>query len=91
MAKRTTLRTKTRLRDFVIFKDPRWKSDWRYKVQPMLEDGMLYTEICSKLNISLCTLHKFLVQQGVVSASIKRNWHTQVFERVSTVYKKSRK
>ena len=83
-------RTKTKLKDFLIIRDPRWKSDWRYKVKPLIEDGLTYKEVAKKCGVHLTTIHDFLRQQGVISHYIRRNSNTQVFETVNPVYKNAR-
>ena len=83
-------RTKTKLKDFLIIRDPRWKSDWRYRVKPLIEDGLTYKEVAAKVGVHLTTIHDFLRQQGVISHYIRRNSNTQKFETVNPVYKNAR-
>lgn len=72
----------------IITKDPRWKSDWRYKVMDLFEQGLSYREMRPHLGVNASTIHKFLRQQGVLSNTMFKKAGKGKPVRVDPVYKK---
>lgn len=72
----------------IITRDPRWKSDWRYKVMDLFEKGLTYREMKPILGVSANTIHKFLRQQGVLSPTLLKQAGKSKPLRVSSVYTK---
>lgn len=72
----------------IITKDPRWKSDWRYKVMDLFEKGLSYKEMRPHLGVSASTIHKFLRQQGVLSPTLLKRAGKSKPLNIDAVYKK---
>lgn len=71
----------------IITRDPRWKSDWRYKVMDLFEQGLSYSQMRPHLGVSAATIHKFLRQQGVLTARLRKQAGLSKPVSIDSVYK----